>query len=83
MIRDAIRQVNSPMQRGALENKFSSIENEWNQVQKLMQSDKKFSLGEMLGLQVRLYQLSEQLQILGKALEQVTSGVKTMLTVNV
>ena len=83
MIRDAIRHVNSPLSRTGLENQFSHIENEWYQLESLMQSKKSLSMGEMLGLQVRMYQMSEQLQILGKALEQATSGVKTLLTVNV
>lgn len=66
-----------------IKGRFSQVENEWLQVDKMMRSDKDMSQGEMLGMQARLYQVSQHIDILSKVVDQMTSGVKTILSTNV
>lgn len=66
-----------------LPGRFGQLENEWSQVEKIMKSDKHLSTGELLGLQARLYQVSQHIEVLSKVVDQVTGGVKTILSTNV
>lgn len=66
-----------------LQGRFGQLENEWSQVEKIMRSDKDLSTGELLGLQARLYQVSQHIEVLSKVVDQVTGGVKTILSTNV
>lgn len=66
-----------------IKGRFSQVENEWLQLDKVMRSDKEMSQGEMLGLQARLYQVSQHIDVLSKVVDQMTSGVKTILNTNV
>ena len=66
-----------------LRGRFGQIENEWNQVESIMKSNKDLSTTELLGLQARLYQVSQHVEVLSKVVDQVTGGVKTILNTNV
>ena len=66
-----------------IKGKFAQVENEWLKLDNVMRSDKELSQGEMLGLQARLYQVSQHIDVLSKVVDQMTSGVKTILNTNV
>lgn len=63
--------------------KFTNVENEVKALDALMRSDKNLSQGELLGLQARLYQVSQHIDVLSKVVDQMTGGVKTILNTNV
>jgi hypothetical protein len=63
--------------------RFSQVEDEWLKLENVMRSDKELSQGEMLGLQARLYQVSQHIDVLSKVIDQMSSGVKTILNTNV
>jgi hypothetical protein len=66
-----------------LRGRFGQIEAEWNQVESIMRSNKDLSTTELLGLQARLYQVTQHVEVLSKVVDQVTGGVKTILNTNV
>lgn len=66
-----------------LRGRFGQIEQEWFQVESIMKSNKDLSTTELLGLQARLYQVSQHVEVLSKVVDQMTSGVKTILSTNV
>ena len=66
-----------------LRGRFGQIENEWHQVEAMMRSNKDLSTTELLGLQARLYQVTQHVEVLSKVVDQVTGGVKTILNTNV
>lgn len=66
-----------------LRGRFGQIENEWYQVESVMKSNKDLSTTELLGLQARLYQVSQHVEVLSKVVDQVTGGIKTILNTNV
>jgi hypothetical protein len=66
-----------------LRGRFGQIENEWHQVESIMRSNKDLSTPELLGLQARLYQVTQHVEVLSKVVDQVTGGVKTILNTNV
>jgi len=61
---------------------FGRVESEWYKVEEIMKSDRELSDGELLGLQARLYQVSQHLEVMSKVVDQMTSGVKTILNTN-
>lgn len=66
-----------------VQGRFSQVEDEWLKLENVMRSDKELSQGEMLGLQARLYQVSQHIDVLSKVVDQMSSGVKTILNTNV
>jgi hypothetical protein len=84
MLRDVISKSNAPGSTGPdLRGRFGQIETEWNQVESIMRSNKDLSTTELLGLQARLYQVTQHVEVLSKVVDQVTGGVKTILNTNV
>jgi hypothetical protein len=84
MLRDVISKSNAPGSAGPdLRGRFGQIETEWNQVESIMRSNKDLSTTELLGLQARLYQVTQHVEVLSKVVDQVTGGVKTILNTNV
>lgn len=63
--------------------RFTNVETEVRELDALMRSDKNLSQGELLGLQARLYQVSQHIEVLSKVVDQMTGGVKTVLNTNV
>lgn len=63
--------------------KFSNVEKEVFDLDAIMRSDKNLSQGELLGLQARLYQVSQHIDVLSKVVDQMTGGIKTILNTNV
>ena len=66
-----------------LHGRFAQVENEWLQIENIMKSNRNLSTGELLGLQARLYQVSQHVEVLSKVVDQVTGGIKTILNTNV
>jgi hypothetical protein len=66
-----------------LRGQMSKVEGEWNQLEGVMKSGKDLSQGELLGLQARLYQVSQHVEVMSKVVDQLTSGIKTILSTNV
>lgn len=62
---------------------LSNVEGEWNQLDTIMKSNKELSQGELLGVQARLYQVSQHVEVLSKVVDQMTGGIKTVLNTNV
>ena len=84
MLRDVISKSNAPGSSATdLRGRFGQIETEWNQVEAIMRSNKDLSTTELLGLQARLYQVTQHVEVLSKVVDQVTGGVKTILNTNV
>ncbi|HVF55389.1 MAG TPA: hypothetical protein VM934_04515 [Pyrinomonadaceae bacterium] len=84
MLRDVIGKSGNGTPVGTdLRGRFGQIENEWYQVEGIMKSNKDLSTTELLGLQARLYQVSQHVEVLSKVVDQVTGGIKTILNTNV
>lgn len=83
ILNNAIGSATKSPQGTDIKGKFSTVENEWFQLETVMRSDKNMSQGELLGLQARLYQVSQHIDVLSKVVDQMTSGVKTVLNTNV
>lgn len=83
ILNNAVGSVNKSPQSADVKGSFSNVENEWFQLEKFMRSDKELSQGELLGLQARLYQVSQHIDVLSKVVDQMTGGVKTVLNTNV
>ena len=66
-----------------LRGKLGQIEDQWYGVESIMKSNKDLSTTELLGLQARLYQVSQHVEVLSKVVDQVTGGIKTILNTNV
>jgi hypothetical protein len=64
--------------------RLTSIDNQFQQTGKLVNSIKGTeSPQELMGIQTKLYQMSENLELMSKAIEQLTSGVKSILQTQV
>ena len=83
VLNKAVGSVGSLPQGTDIQGRFSQVENEWLKLDGVMRSDKELSQGELLGLQARLYQVSQHIDVLSKVVDQMTSGVKTILNTNV
>lgn len=84
MLRDVMSKPGAAGPSGTdLRGRFGQIETEWNQVESIMRSNKDLSTTELLGLQARLYQVTQHVEVLSKVVDQVTGGVKTILNTNV
>lgn len=83
MLNKAVGSTGNTPQATNVQGRFSQVENEWYQLEQIMRSDKDMSQGELLGLQARLYQVSQHVDVLSKVVDQMTSGVKTILNTNV
>ncbi|HYN86273.1 MAG TPA: hypothetical protein VER32_13580 [Pyrinomonadaceae bacterium] len=84
MLRDVMSKSRGGTPVGTdLKGRFGQIENEWYQVEGIMKSNKDLSTTELLGLQARLYQVSQHVEVLSKVVDQVTGGIKTILNTNV
>jgi methyl-accepting chemotaxis protein len=60
--------------------RLTSIDNQFQSTTKLVNSIKGTETPQQLmGIQSQLYQMSENLELMSKALEQLTSGVKSIL----
>lgn len=84
MVREAFRTMGTNTQIDPqLRGRLGQVENEWYQLESIMRSDRDLSTGELLGLQARLYQVSQHVEVLSKVVDQVTGGIKTILNTNV
>jgi hypothetical protein len=83
VLNQAVSSVGSIPEGKNVVNRFSQTENEWLKLDTIMRSDKELSQGELLGLQARLYQVSQHIDVLSKVVDQMTGGVKTILNTNV
>ncbi len=62
---------------------LSSIESQYQQSAKLIGGSKSMDLQSLLKIQSELYRMSENINVLSKVVDQVTSGVKTILQTQV
>ncbi|HEY0429774.1 MAG TPA: hypothetical protein VGC76_18470 [Pyrinomonadaceae bacterium] len=83
VLNQAVSSVGSMPQGQNVQGRFSGVEDEWLKLENVMRSDKELSQGELLGLQARLYQVSQHIDVLSKVIDQMTGGVKTILNTNV
>ena len=84
MLQEAMRGIKSPVLAGNdFKTILSEIENRWLNVERIMTSDQNLSTGELLGLQARLYQVSQHVEVVSRVIDQVTGGIKTILNTNV
>lgn len=83
LLDDAVKGSGGSTQITDVKGRFSEVENEWLKLDNIMHSDKELSQGELLGLQARLYQVSQHIDVLSKVVDQMSSGVKSILNTNV
>jgi hypothetical protein len=83
MLREAMKGMNNTPTGANLKGLFGTVEGEWFNLEQIMRSDKDLSSGELLGLQARLYQVSQHIDVMSKVVDQMTSGIKTILNTNV
>lgn len=83
LLREAMRGIDNTPTGTNLKGVFGKVENEWFNLEQIMRSDKDLSSGELLGLQARLYQVSQHIDVMSKVVDQMTSGIKTILNTNV
>jgi len=83
MLREAMQGVDKTPTGTNLKGLFGRVEGEWYGLEQIMRSDKDLSSGELLGLQARLYQVSQHIDVMSKVVDQMTSGIKTILNTNV
>lgn len=83
ILNQAVSSVGSMPEGKNVASRFSQTETEWLKLDSIMRSDKELSQGELLGLQARLYQVSQHIDVLSKVVDQMTGGVKTILNTNV
>ena len=83
MLRDVMGKSHAAPAGTDLRGRFGQVENEWNQVESVMRSNRDLSTTELLGLQARLYQVTQHVEVLSKVVDQVTGGIKTILNTNV
>jgi hypothetical protein len=83
LLKEAMTGMGNSPQGTDLRGKFSQVESEWYQLEGIMKSSKDLSQGELLGLQARLYQVSQHVDVMSKVVDQVTNGIKTILNTNV
>jgi len=83
LLREAMQGVDKSPTGTNLKGLFGRVEGEWYGLEQIMRSDKDLSSGELLGLQARLYQVSQHIDVMSKVVDQMTSGIKTILNTNV
>ena len=83
LLREAMKGVDNTPTGANLKGMFGKVEGEWFNLEQVMKSDKDLSTGELLGLQARLYQVSQHIDVMSKVVDQMTSGIKTILNTNV
>jgi len=83
LLREAVQGTRNVPMGTDLRGRFGQVEREWFDLERLMRSDKDLSTGELLGLQARLYQVSQHIEVMSKVVDQMTSGVKSILNTNV
>jgi hypothetical protein len=83
LLREAVAGMNKMPEGSNIVDRFQQIEGEHNQIEAIMKSNKDLSPGELLGLQARMYQVSQHIEVMSKVVDQVTGGIKTILNTNV
>jgi hypothetical protein len=83
MLREAMQGIDNTPTGTNLKGVFGRVESEWFNLEQIMRSDKDLSSGELLGLQARLYQVSQHIDVMSKVVDQMTSGIKMILNTNV
>jgi hypothetical protein len=83
MLREAMKGIDNTPTGTNLKGVFGKVESEWFNLEQIMRSDKDLSSGELLGLQARLYQVSQHIDVMSKVVDQMTGGIKTILNTNV
>jgi hypothetical protein len=83
LLKEALTDVKSQPSGTQLMGRMQNVESEYNQLEAIMKSNKDLSPGELLGLQARLYQVSQHIEVMSKVVDQVTGGIKTILNTNV
>jgi hypothetical protein len=83
MLREAMSGIDNSPTGANVKGLFGRVEGEWFNLEQFMKSDKDLSTGELLGLQARLYQVSQHIDVMSKVVDQMTGGIKTILNTNV
>lgn len=84
LLQEAMKGLHNPALTGSdMKSLLGEIEDQWLNVERIMTSDKTLSNGELLGLQARLYQVSQHVDVVSKVVDQVTGAIKSILNTNV
>ena len=83
LLSEALKGVNSTPKGTELMGRFSQVEGEYKELDSIMKSNKNLSPGELLGLQARLYQVGQHIEVMSKVVDQMAGGIKTILNTNV
>jgi hypothetical protein len=83
LLQEAMQGIRSPVLGGSdFKSILGEIENRWLNVERIMTSDQTLSNGELLGLQARLYQVAQHVEVVSKWLTGHQRG-KTILNTNI
>ena len=83
VLSDAYKSVGGIPKGSDVQGTFTAVEEKWTNIMGMMSSSKDLSQGELLALQAGLYQVSQHIEVLSKVVDQMTSGVKTVLNTNI
>lgn len=83
ILNQAISDSGGSKQATDIKGRFTQVEGEWAKLDGIMRSDKELTQGELLGLQARMYQVSQHIDVLSKVVDQMSSGVKMILNTSV
>lgn len=73
----------APLEPAAVLSRVERAQGQLESVLALAQSGKTFSPAQLLALQVRIYQASQEVDLAGKVVEKATGGVKQVLQTQV
>ena len=83
LLGEALKGIDSTPKGTELMGRFSQVEGEYKELDSIMKSNKNLSPGELLGLQARLYQVGQHIEVMSKVVDQMAGGIKTILNTNV
>lgn len=83
VLREAAQGIQKAPNGTQIMSRITQVENEYNSIEAMMKSNKELSQGELLGLQARLYQVSQHIEVMSKVVDQLTGGIKTVLNTNI
>jgi hypothetical protein len=83
LLGEAIKGMKTTPKGTDIVGRFSQVEGEYRELDSIMKSNKDMSPGELLGLQARLYQVGQHIEVMSKVIDQMAGGIKTILNTNV
>jgi hypothetical protein len=80
MLREAMRGIDKTPTGTTLKWMFGRVEAEWYGLEQIMRADNDLSSGELLGLQARLHQVAQHIDVTSEIVDQVNRRFKRFST---